>query len=124
MNTVRSFKALVLAVSFVSLASLANAQSRGRWIGRIQVAPSSSRQSLGSQKDLRQHADAAISQPPDRASDVAIAAKKGTIVGSWLLTVNIPGNPPPFDPFNALWALTGDGILVSSAQADTAPTPF
>ena len=124
MNTLRSFKALVLAVLFVSLASFANAQSSGRWIGRIQVAPSSSGRSVASPNDVRQDADAAISQAPDRAGDVDIAAKKGTIVGSWLLTVNIPGNPAPFDSFNALWALTGDGILVSSAQGDTAPTPF
>jgi len=123
MNTARIFKALVLAVSFVSLASFANAQSSGRWVGRIQ--PSTSGQPAAS-NDVPKDEDTTTSQERQGLGALAIStnAKKGTIVGSWLLTVNIPGNAPPFDSFNALWALTGDGILVSSAQGDTAPTPF
>jgi len=54
----------------------------------------------------------------------ALNAKKSTIVGSWQVTVNIPGNPPPFDSFTAYWALTGDGIMLGAAQGDVTPAPF
>jgi hypothetical protein len=126
MKTTRMFKVLMLAGLIATLASLADAQSNGRWIGRIQISPSTTGQSPASVIDARSGAEGTISQEADQVGVLSVSpsGKKSTIVGSWLLTVNIPDNAPPFDLFKALWCLTGDGILVASAQGDITPTPF
>jgi len=59
---------------------------------------------------------------PD-VQDITPAAKP-TLVGTWLLTVKVPDNAPPFDSFNALWSLGGDGNLVASAQGDVSADPL
>src|SRR5689334_18087211 len=42
-------------------------------------------------------------RPPDGVDDVIKPDKQPTLVGSWLLTVKVPDNAPPFDSFKALW---------------------
>ena len=125
----KMLKAVVLAGGIAIVAGAANAQSatqsRGRWTGRIQVAGSNNNQT--SSAAYADRGDGAVTvEDRGHASDgsVSTAATKPTIVGSWFLTVHAPDNEPPFDSFKALWSLTGDGILVSSAQGDVTPIPF
>ena len=120
-DTRRSLRVLALVGLIVMLGAAARAQSSGRWAGRIQFnSPAVVQPTQGSVNKDSNRSDSESS--PD--SDVSSSAKKRTLVGSWLLTVTIPDNPPPFDSFSGLWALTGDGILIASAQGDITPTPF
>jgi len=121
MKMIGMFKGLLLAGLIASLASMANGQSNGRWIGRTQISPSTATQSPAGVDGVRGDAEAQTNQGADQ---VALSSKKPTIVGSWVLTVSVPGNAPPFDSFKALWSLTGDGLLIAAAQGDIAPTPF
>lgn len=122
-------KALVLVGVVAILAVAANAQSatqsRGRWAGRIQAAASNTIQTSSA---TSAHPEAGAVRAEDRGQinegSVSTATTKPTIVGSWVLTVQVPDNEPPFDSFKALWSLTGDGILISSAQGDVTPVPF
>jgi hypothetical protein len=50
--------------------------------------------------------------------------QKTTIAGSWLMTINIPDNPPPLNHFKGLAVFTEDGNYISSAQGDVTPSPF
>ena len=126
MSNKRMLRALLLASLIATLSGLANAQSSGRWVGRTQLAPPTTRQSAEGTASARHDVEETTGQSSDltAASSVSPSGKKPTIVGSWLLTVNVPDNAPPFDSFKGLWCLTGDGILVSSAQGDITPTPF
>jgi hypothetical protein len=126
MNNKRMLRALLLASLIVTMAGLANAQSSGRWVGRIQLAPSTTSRSAEGAASAPHDAEATTSQSGDTidSARVSPSGKKPTIVGSWLLTVNAPDNAPPFDSFKALWSLTGDGILITSAQGDVTPVPF
>lgn len=125
-----TLRTVLLASLIAMLPGLANAQSAaqssGRWVGRIQLAPSTTSRSAERSVSARHDDEETTSQSEDRARDtkVSISGKKPTIVGSWVLTVSIPDNAPPFDSFKALWSLTGDGLLVSSAQGDVTPVPF
>jgi hypothetical protein len=120
-DTRRSLRVLALVGMILMLGAAAQAQSSGRWAGRIQLnspAVSQPTQSSASKDSNRSDSE------PSPDSDVSPSGKKRTLVGSWLLTVTVPDNPPPFDSFSGLWALTGDGILIASAQGDITPTPF
>src|SRR5437588_11873682 len=120
-GTRRSLRVLALVGLVVMLGTAAQAQSSGRWAGRIQLnSPAVSQPAQGSVTKESNRSESEISP----AADVSPSGKKRTLVGSWLLTVTIPDNPPPFDSFSGLWALTGDGILIASAQGDITPTPF
>jgi hypothetical protein len=118
MNHNRVFRALVLASLIATVGGLANAQSNGRWVGRIPISPSTSASASSSISSVPGTASA------DETTGVSPSATKPTIVGTWLLTVNVPDNAPPFDSFKALWSLTGDGLLICSAQGDVTPAPF
>jgi hypothetical protein len=126
MSNKRMLRALLLASLIATLTGLANAQSSGRWVGRTQLAPPTTRQSAEGTASARHHVEETTGQSSDltAATSVSPSGKKPTIVGSWLLTVNVPDNAPPFDSFKALWSLTGDGILITSAQGDVTPVPF
>jgi len=120
-RTRRSLTVLALVGLILMLGAAARAQSSGRWAGRIQFnSPAVSQPNQGSVDKDSNRSDS--DTPSD--SDVSPSGKKRTLVGSWLLTVTVPDNPPPFDSFSGLWALTGDGILIASAQGDITPTPF
>jgi hypothetical protein len=116
MNTNRLFQALAFAGLIALHVTYAQAQTRG-------VLARQTPYGAQAQNSHPRPADAGKGGkggPSEEPKD----PKKATLVGSWLLTVNIPGNAPPFDSFKALWALTKDGLLISSAQGDVAPTPF
>ena len=129
MSSKRVLRALLLASFVATMSGLTNAQSSnqaaGRWVGRIQLSPSTSSQSVEGTASARRDVEEPSSQSNDfSAASVSPSGKKPTIVGSWLLTVSVPDNAPPFDSFKALWSLTGDGILIASAQGDVTPVPF
>jgi hypothetical protein len=116
----------LLASLIATLAGLANAQSSGRWVGRIQLSPSTTSRAAEGAAAARHDVEETTSQLDQQISNAKVSptGKKPTIVGSWLCTVNAPDNAPPFDSFKALWSLTGDGILITSAQGDVTPVPF
>ena len=136
-NNRKMIRALVLAGLIITVGAIANAQSasqpkapskapsKGGWVGRIQISASSNTQSADASS--AQHEEGSVSiedRGQANQSTVSTTATKPTIVGSWFCTVSAPDNAPPFDSFKALWSMTGDGILVSSAQGDVTPTPF
>ena len=87
MKMIGMFKGLLLAGLIASLASMANGQSNGRWIGRTQISPSTATQSPAGVDGVRGDAEAQTNQGADQ---VALSSKKPTIVGSWVLTVSVP----------------------------------
>ncbi|HJQ23372.1 MAG TPA: hypothetical protein VKA60_05610 [Blastocatellia bacterium] len=116
----RIFQSLIVLSLLALQAVLAQAQSnqaRGGWPRVNSQSPDAAGQTAP--EPILQRQSGQTGEP-----DYSTSAKKPTLVGSWLVTVSIPGNDPPFDSFKALWALTGDGLLVASAQGDVAPTPF
>lgn len=130
MNRKAMFRAIVLTSLIATLAGVANAQSTGqsagRWVGRVQIAPSTISPSRERATSARQDVEDTTGRSDEGtvAAKVSPTGKKPTIVGSWLLTVHVPDNGPPFDSFKALWSFTGDGILITSAQGDVTPVPF
>src|SRR6266571_903674 len=88
----RMLRALLLASLIATLAGLANAQSAaqsaGRWVGRIQITPSTTSRSVESAVSARHNDEETASQAGEQtgASKVSPTGKKPTIVGSWLLT--------------------------------------
>jgi len=102
-------------------ASTAGAQTRDQRGGWARIFPAQGPAPSSAKADEEAAVKEDVARPD--VQDISPAAKP-TLVGTWLLTVKIPDNAPPFDSFNALWSLGGDGNLVASAQGDVSPVPF
>jgi hypothetical protein len=115
---------LAVLCLITGLASAGYGQS-GRWTGKIQLRPSAGSRAQAEPAAPTGDEQATASHNSEQTGpEISPSAKKPTIVGSWLLTINVPDNTPPFDLFKGFWALTEDGILIASAQGDVTPAPF
>src|SRR5438309_11864739 len=72
MSNKRMLRALLLASLIATLTGLANAQSSGRWVGRIQLAPQATPQSSSGAASARHDVEETNSQPGDRIDAASV----------------------------------------------------